>query len=488
MGIEIEFDYSNLMATNIGAAAGLREQDIEALQPMVDRLHRLIEADVDDDGRHQELGFWDLPHVMREQVPALEAAAAEFRTLGDAHVILGIGGSYLGARMLFEALGHTYHNELPPERRGGWPRIYFEGNGIDNDSFADLLDRLAGAPLTCHVVSKSGSTLETGVAFRLLRQRLGDQVAGWALTTGLGTRLDRFARHLQLPQLKVFELANNVGGRFSVLTPVGLFPAAMMGLNISKLLDGAQQMRDICRSNALLKKNPAYLFAVVQYLSALAGRDISVMAVWSKCLEAFGLWYDQLSAESLGKQEKGRTPLTAVCTRELHSRGQQHQEGKRDKVICNLVVREPRRAAVATAADPGDEEERQAFAEGRKLKGEEKGRTDGYFYAAGQPLSAISELAYMATDTAYAKAQRPGLTIGLRRVDEEHLGAMIFMFELATLLEGRLMAINPLDQPGVQAYKDFLTGLLGKPGLEGFRAECLALRSLARGYTIDLKG
>lgn len=486
MAIEIEFDYSNMMTTNIGAAHGLREESVEALQPLLDRIHSQIQGDIGEDNRHRELGFWDLPHLMRDQTDRLREVAERFKSLADAHITLGIGGSYLGARMLFEALCHGFHNELPPDRRNGWPRAYFEGNGLDNDAFADLLDRLEGEPATLHIVSKSGSTLETGEAFRLMRQRLGSRAKGWAVTTGDNTRLERFCRHLDLPNLEIFDLADNVGGRFSVLTPVGLFPAAMMGLDIDKLLDGAHQMREQCFNNTRVWQNPAFLYAALQHLSMLGGRNISVMAVWSKSLESLGLWYDQLSAESLGKEEKGRTPLTAVCTRELHSRGQQHQQGTRDKVICNVVVREPSRQPVAADPEDGDERERAIYGEGREPSSDEKATTDGFFYAAGQSLHTINEMAYIATDTAYAKAQRPGMTLSIRRVDEEHLGALIFLFELATLVEGRLMAVNPLDQPGVQAYKDFLTGLLGKPGLENFRQECLALRSATRPFSIEI--
>lgn len=486
MAIEFELDYSHIMSDNIGAEHGLRQEDIEALQPVLDRITKQIEADIDDKNRHRQLGFWDLPHTMRGELDAMLAAAEEFRQLGDAHLILGIGGSYLGARMLFEALCHTFHNELPAARRGNWPRIYFEGNGVDNDSFHDLIDRLSGEDLTCHVVSKSGGTLETGLAFRLVRQRLGDQVKGWAVTTEHGKRLLAVCEQLELARLKFFELPRNVGGRFSVLTSVGLFPAAMMGLDVGKLLDGAHQMRDHCLNNTLVWKNPAFLYAALQHLSLLSGRNISVMSVWTKALEAFGLWYDQLSAESLGKDSRGRTPITAVCTRELHSRGQQHQEGTRDKVICNLVVRDPRRDPLAADPDPGDDAERAMYANRDAYDKAQRKRieaeADGFFYAAGQPLHNISEFAYMATDTAYAKVQRPGMTMAIGKLDEEHLGALIFLFELATLVEGRLMAVDPLDQPGVQAYKDFLTGLLGKPGLENFRDECLALRAATKPF------
>ncbi len=476
MGIQFELDYRYLMTDHVGAAHGLRADDITALQPLFNRIHQQIGADVTPGGKHRELGFFDLPDTQVSVADELVKTAAEFSGLADAHVVLGIGGSYLGARMLFEALCHKFHNELPADRRKA-PRIYFEGNSVDNDAFVDLLDLLEGQPVTAHVVSKSGGTLETGMAFRLLRQRLGDRVAAWAVTTGHKTRLDRFVAQRQLQGLRVFDLPDNVGGRFSVLCPVGLFPAAMMGLDVHAILDGARAMRDRCAATADVLDNPAYLYAALQYLSLLRGRNISVLSVWSKCLESFGLWLDQLSAESLGKDGLGRTPLTAVCTRELHSRGQQHQEGTRDKVVCNLVAQRPGREPLAAAAEPGDDEERAIYASGRKPTKEEASATDGYFYAVGRSLPEINDLAYQATDTAYVKAQRPGMTMRIGAIDEAHLGALIFLFELATLVEGRLMGVNPLNQPGVQDYKDYLTGLLDAPGGERYGAECRALRS-----------
>jgi glucose-6-phosphate isomerase len=177
------------------------------------------------------------------------------------------------------------------------------------------------------------------------------------------------------------------------------------------------------------------------------------MAVWDKALEAFGLWYDQLCAESLGKLEAAsRTPLTAVCTRELHSRGQQHQQGPLDKVICNLVTDRPRRAPIALTPEPGEP-------------------NDGYTFLEGKTVPELNEAAFLGTDAAYAQARRPGLTFHLDALNEEMIGALVHLFELATVMEGMLMGVNPLDQPGVEDYKRFLNALLGRPGREKQLAE-----------------
>lgn len=451
MAVEFGFDYSHMMSANIGPAYGVNEADLDALEPAVARAAAEIAADIETGPDQANYGFWYLPDQSSELLGRMTELAARTAELADAHLILGIGGSYLGARMLFEALCHRYHNELPAAARRHRPRIYFEGNGLDTRSLHDLLERLADEPVTIEVVSKSGGTIETLTAFRLLRERLADRVRSWVVTTDPGSPLEGYCRRLGLTGLELLPHPLNVGGRYSVLSPVGLFPAAVCGLDIQRILAGAAEMRDRCRATEL-RGNPAYLYAALQYLSLLRGRHISIMAAWDRRLEAFGLWYDQLCAESLGKNERGRTPLTAVCTRELHSRGQQHQQGTRDKVITNLVVAQADRSDLRVPVTAPDEPSR------------------GSEFLDGRSLSELNDAAYRATDTAYATDQRPGMTIAIGRLDEEHLGALVFLFELATIVEGKLMGVNPIDQPGVKAYKDFLGGLLGQPGFEVYRA------------------
>lgn len=487
--MELRIDFSHMMAANIGAEHGLTEAELASLEPALERAHRALLADAPD-GQHRVLGFMDLPTASQALAPRLLEDAQRFAGLADAHVVLGIGGSYLGARMLFESLGHRYHNELSPAKRGGWPRIYFEGNGLDNDSLVDLFDRLEDKPVTAHVVSKSGGTLETAVAFRLLRAHAGRKLRGLAVTTEEGSALENFCtnpRRRDIPRdLVRYFVPKNVGGRYSVLTPVGLFPAALMGIDIAGLLRGAAQMQSLCAQPSW-RDNPAALYASLQYLSLLRGHNISVMSVWDKALEAFGLWYDQLSAESLGKEGRGRTPFTAVCTRELHSRGQQHQEGTRDKVVCNLVVDQPRRAPLSIAEEAGDAEARALAAAGTKPTAKQAADSDGLFFTVGKPVPTLNDAAYKGTDCAYAKVQRPGLTMHLDRLDAEMIGGLIYLFELATVLEGHLMAINPLDQPGVEAYKGFLGGLLDKPGGARARAEFEALQAARVSFALGFK-
>jgi glucose-6-phosphate isomerase len=326
---------------------------------------------------------------------------------------------------------------------------------MDTDALAGLRDLLGSAgrqDYTLEVISKSGGTLETAVVFRLfladLLARHGEGARDRVVvTTEPGSPLHRLAEQLGFA---TFTIPKNVGGRYSVLTPVGLLPAAIAGIDLQALLEGAAQMAAACESPDVLR-NPAYLYATLQYLGYRErGWSVSVMAVWAKQLEAFGLWHDQLCAESLGKDQIGRTPLTSVNTRDLHSRGQQHQEGAPDKLITNLFVCQPAREPIVVPPLAGN--------------------PDGLEYLRGRPLHDLLRTAARATRFAYHEAGRPTLDLWLRDLSPTTLGQLIYLFELATVVEGKLLAINPLDQPGVEAYKNTMFGLLGRPDRAEYRA------------------
>jgi glucose-6-phosphate isomerase len=453
--VKLALDFSGMLPTALGPEVGLDRRRLEALAGPVAALHAGVRQERD----RGVLGFLQLPGQYlndRGYRGRLRGEAERLASLGDAHVVLGIGGSYLGARTLQEALLDPYWNELSPTERGR-PRLYFAGNNLDNDSFTALLDRLraaagSGAGYTVNVISKSGGTLETAVAFRLLwqlaRDLYGEDGARQRIvaTTGDGTMLHRLATDAGFA---TFPIPDNVGGRYSVLTPVGLLPAAVVGIDIDALVQGAGDMAAACDTGDLFK-NPAYLYAALHYLWYLERhRNVSVLAIWSNRLESLGLWYDQLCAESLGKDGLGRTPLTSVNTRDLHSRGQQHQEGAPDKVITHLVVRRPSSSPVAVpevAADP-----------------------DQLNYLTGRALPELLETAFRATDFAYNEAGRPTMTLALEELTPYSLGQLFMFFEIATVMEGKLLRVNPLDQPGVEAYKNFMFGLLGREDRREYR-------------------
>jgi glucose-6-phosphate isomerase len=409
--------------------------------------------------RPLDAGFIDLPQKTLDEhrrkgdtsvLGRVFALSARLREEADRVVILGIGGSYLGARALFEALRSTYHNELPAEVRLGTPRIYFEGNNVDNDALQDLLDLLQN---TCVdpamreerwaviVTSKSGGTLETAAAYRIFRREAAEYYGSrselqkqlFVPITGTNGKLRDLCKAEGYADSDILTIPDNVGGRYSVLTPVGLLPAAVMGLDVRALLLGASAMTKRFLEEPF-ERNPILQYAGVNYLMATEiGKSQRVLSVWSKKLEALGLWYDQLLAESLGKQGRGPTPITTVQTRDLHSRGQQHQEGTRDKLINNLIVKSPRTPPIAVGMADHNE--------------------DGLNAMARKTLPDIQDAALRGTNQAYYDVARPTADLVVPTLSEHTMGQLLQMLMLATVVEGRLMGLNPYGQPGVEAYK-----------------------------------
>lgn len=421
----------------------------------------LANESVPEHKRPLDAGFIDLPErLLREyrqnqttsEVGRVVAAANRLSEEVERVVVLGIGGSYMGARALFEALRHPYYNELSREGRHGRPRIYFEGNNVDNYAVRGLMDVLnqSQEPWGIIVVSKSGGTLETAVAFRLflrmLKESCGNDMKKVARriipVTGETGRLRDLSTALGCPD--VFPIPDGVGGRFSILSAVGLMPAAVMGLDVVKLLEGAVAMNQRFRE-AKIGDNPVLDYSAVCHLmEASHGATIRILSTWGKRLEAVGLWYDQLLSESLGKQGQGATPITGVNTRDLHSRGQQHQEGRRDKLITNLIVDGPCDAPLEVGTSDFDQDKLNELAD--------------------KTLPQILDAALRGTNKAYADDQRPTADLHLPRLDEASLGQLFQMFMLATVLEGQLLGINPYGQPGVEAYKKNMNAILRGKG------------------------
>jgi glucose-6-phosphate isomerase len=414
-----------------------------------------------------DAGFLDLPqqtldaHRRKGEASDLGRVlemASRLKAMVDRVVILGIGGSYLGARALFEALCNSYHNEMLPQNRPGVPRIYFEGNSCDNDGLQDLLELLQNTCVDPElreerwgvvVVSKSGGTLETAAAYRVFRreavefygsrsERLQQLIIP---VTGKEGKLRDLVTADGYAEEEIMTIPDNVGGRYSVFTAAGLLPAAVMGLDVRALLLGAASMTRRFLEEPF-ERNPVLQFAAINHLMTEdVGKSIRVMAVWSKKLEALGMWYDQLLSESLGKHGRGATPMTVVNTRDLHSRGQQHQEGARDKVINNLIIKTPRTPPIMIGMVPDRNE-------------------DDLNSLSRKGLPDLSDAAYRGTEKAYFDAARPTATIELPSMSEHVMGQLMQMLMLATVIEGRLMGINPYGQPGVEAYKKNMRALL----------------------------
>jgi glucose-6-phosphate isomerase len=476
----ISYQYQSLLVPTVDEwtpAAELRARHFLPVQRLRDLGQRLtqIRSQVATERDLQQVpkelqpldaGFIDLPQkTLTEYRRKADASplglvlkhAERLRNQCDRVVVLGIGGSYLGARALFESLKSAYHNEMPPEKRIGIPRIYFEGNNVDNDAFQELLDLLQNTCVDPEVreerwgivvISKSGGTLETAAAYRIFRREAAEYYGSRSERlrqlvvpiTGATGKLRELCKADGYADNEVFTIPDDVGGRYSVFTPVGLVPAAVMGLDVRALLLGAAAMTKRFLEEPF-EHNPVLQYAGVNYLlNEELGKPTRVLSIWSKKLEALGLWYDQLLAESLGKQSRGPLPLTTVQTRDLHSRGQQHQDGARDKIINNLVVKSPSMVPIPVGMADRNEDDLNSLSR--------KGLPD------------LLAAALKGTNQAYYDAARPTADLVLPVLSEHTIGQLMQMLMLATVVEGRLMGINPYGQPGVEAYKRNMKAVL----------------------------
>jgi glucose-6-phosphate isomerase len=460
----LTYDYSGLIAPNDAPSfvrqTGLVEADLKWLAPRLSAARQEVlnnlalyeqKAVVPEEMEPLDAGFFGLPERLmgedRDLLDRIIAAADRLAAEVDRVLVLGIGGSYMGARALFEACCHPYHNEISRQRRGGRPRIYFEGNNVDNDAVQGLLDLIEGTDdWGIIVISKSGGTLETAVSFRIFFDALkkscgGDQekVRHRVIPiTGASGRLHDLATAIGCEE--IFPIPDGVGGRFSILSAVGLLPAAVMGLDIQHVLEGAAAMNERFRTAPPLDNPVLDYVGMTRLMETRRGETIRVLSTWGKGLEAVGLWYDQLLSESLGKHGQGATPLTVVNTRDLHSRGQQHQEGRRDKLITNVIVEHTNREPIAVERSQLDQDKLNALS--------------------GKTLPDILRAAFIGTNQAYADDYRRTATIRLPRLDEGSLGQLFQMLMVATVVEGRLVGINPYGQPGVEGYKKNMSAIL----------------------------
>lgn len=456
---------------------GLDASDVANLGPQLEKLRdEMCDIDVKmlageiptpDSKQPLDAGFYMMPERLLEEYEADRQGSELARILAvtkrvmaevDRVVVLGIGGSYMGARALMDSCCQPYFNELSRGERGSRPRIYFEGNNVDNDASQGLL-HLLGAhkgeaaegvddSWAIVVISKSGGTLETASAFRQYLAALEKSCGGDAAkvkdrvipVTGTSGKLHSFATELGCEE--IFPVPDGVGGRFSVLSAVGLVPAALMGINVMKLLQGAAAMNEHFRTAKASENIVLQYVAVNHQMEIKHGATARLLSVWSKALESAGMWYDQLLAESLGKDLRGAMPLTTVNTRDLHSRHQQHQEGRRDKIVNNVIVEDYRFDPLPIGARQSDPDTLNDIAE--------------------KTLPDIMNAAIEGTNQALRDDGRPSTNIYMPQVDEYYMGQYFQMLMLATVVEGRYMGINPYGQPGVEAYKKNMNRILGR--------------------------
>ncbi|MEQ9365754.1 MAG: glucose-6-phosphate isomerase [Leptospirales bacterium] len=385
------------------------------------------------------LGWLDLPmNISDADLIAVESAAAEIRA-AEALVVVGIGGSYLGARTVLEALRSPFDQDFP---------IYFAGHQMDARYHGALLEHLAGKRYAVNVISKSGTTTEPGLAFRSLYGDLAARYSSDELRRLVFATTDEKKGSLRKladeAGLVSFAIADDVGGRYSVLTPVGLLPIAAGGLNIRRLIAGARTMREYLKGAGRdFAANPALQYAAYRNGQYRAGKKIEIMAAYNEGLHYLGEWWKQLYGESEGKNGKGVFPASVDLSTDLHSMGQWMQDGERS--IFETVID-------VAQIDGGPTIEKLA------------NDADGLNYLAGRDLNAVNRTALRATLAAHRDGGVPCLRIELSRLDEFTLGGLLYMFQYACGVSAYMLGVNPFDQPGVEAYKTNMFRMLGKPG------------------------
>ncbi|WP_077624989.1 glucose-6-phosphate isomerase [Sediminibacillus massiliensis] len=399
------------------------------------------------------LGWLDLPeNYDKEEFSRIQKAAAKIQSDSDVLLVIGIGGSYLGARAALEMLNHSFYNQLSKEQRKA-PQVLFVGNSISAPYMNDLFDLLEGKDVSVNVISKSGTTTEPAIAFRIFRKFLEEKYGVEEARKRIYATTDKAKGALKtLAQEEGYEsfvIPDDVGGRYSVLTAVGLLPIAASGINIESMMEGARKAQEELSTDNIAD-NPAYQYAAVRNVLYNKGKTIEMLINYEPSLQYFSEWWKQLFGESEGKDFKGIYPSSANFSTDLHSLGQYVQEGRRDLFETVLHVEEPKSNITIE---------------------EDKQDLDGLNYLAGKTVDEVNEKAYQGTMLAHTDGQVPNLIVHLPKLDAYTFGYVVYFFEKACAISGYLLGVNPFDQPGVEAYKKNMFALLGKPGFEAEKEE-----------------
>ncbi|MEA5083703.1 MAG: glucose-6-phosphate isomerase [Lachnospiraceae bacterium] len=455
MKMKIKLDFNNMMTDFVGEY-GISEGDITKLKGKIE-----IAKDAMVTKRANGKMDWrDLPYNQGEVVEDIIGYVNEVKDEIDAFVVLGIGGSALGPIAVQHAINHPYYNELTKEKRGGYPKLYVADN-VDPERLTYLFDTIDVTKCLFNCVSKSGSTSETMSQFMIIKGILEEKLSKEEATKHIVCTTDKENGNLikiaKAEGYKTFYIPSGVGGRFSELTPVGLLPAAMCGIDIKAMLEGAAFMDELSKEEDIYK-NPAYMYAILSYIAMEEGRNISVMMPYADSLKYISDWYAQLWAESLGKKFDvdgnvvfaGQTPVKALGVTDQHSQVQLYTEGPFDKIIVLLGVDKFKE----TITIP-------------KIYGE----IPSLGFLGGITQNQLIKTEQMATEYALLKSGKANMTITLPEVNEFTIGQLLYMFEVATAFAGELLNINAFDQPGVEEGKNATYAMFGRPGYEEKKAE-----------------
>lgn len=399
------------------------------------------------------LGWVELPeNYDKEEYSRIKAASEKIKKDSDILLVIGIGGSYLGAKAALEMLNHSFQQMLSKEQRNV-PQIIFVGHHMSSTYMKELFDVLEGKDFSINIISKSGTTTEPAIAFRIFKKYLEEKYGKEEAKTRIFATTDKAKGALKgvadEAGYETFVIPDDVGGRFSVLTAVGLLPIAVSGINIDDMMQGAlDAMNDFNDPN--LDNNIAYQYAAVRNVLYNKGKTIEMLVNYEPSLQYFSEWWKQLYGESEGKDQKGIYPTSANFSTDLHSLGQYIQDGRRDLFETVIHVNQSKWELTLE---------------------EEDNNSDGLNYLAGKTIHEINDKAYQGTLLAHMDGGVPNLIIDVPALDAYTFGYLVYFFEKACALSGYLLGVNPFNQPGVEAYKKNMFALLGKPGFEAEKAE-----------------
>ena len=394
------------------------------------------------------LGWVDLPvSYDKEEYDRIKKAAEKIRSDSEALIVIGIGGSYLGARAVIEALGHSFQNIRDKEDRGA-PQIFYAGNSISSTYLSDLVEIVKEKDFSVNIISKSGTTTEPAIAFRifknLLEEKYGVEGAKGRIYATTDKEKGALKNLADEEGYETFVVPDEVGGRFSVLTAVGLLPIAVSGADIDALMKGAQDAREAYMSPDL-EENECYLYAACRNALYRSGKKTEIMVNFEPSLHYFSEWWKQLFGESEGKDGKGIFPAAVDFSTDLHSMGQYIQEGERHLFETMLNVKKARKEIVI-GTDPDN--------------------VDGLNFLSGKTMDFVNKQAFRGTLLAHTDGNVPCMVLSIEELDEYAIGNLIYFFEKACGVSGYTLGVNPFNQPGVEAYKKNMFALLGKPGYE----------------------
>ncbi len=424
------------------------QHEYEAIAPQVKTAHEQLMAKT---GMGNDfLGWVDLPtQYDKEEFARIKAAAKKIQGNSDVFVVIGIGGSYLGARAAIEFLKSEKYNDL----RKDTPAIYFAGNSISSTALAELVAICEGKDISINMISKSGTTTEPAIAFRVFRELLEKKYGKEGARERIFCTTDKARgtlKHLADEEgYETFVVPDDVGGRYSVLTAVGLLPIAVAGADIDALMAGAAKAMEKYNDPSL-DNNDCYKYAAIRNILYNKGKCTEVMVSYEPCYAMMNEWWKQLYGESEGKDNKGLFPASVVFSTDLHSLGQYIQDGRRTLFETVVLIDEPKHQ-ITLGKDPTD--------------------VDGLNYLEGRTMAFINEKAFEGTVLAHNDGGVPNVVIHASDFSEDTLGQLIYFFEKACAISGYLLGVNPFDQPGVESYKKNMFALLGKPGYEEAKAE-----------------